>query len=630
MNRSRSGKTKNNSLILSFFSFIFSQIGHLARQSVILGFFLNYDALENVCADRKICGKYVDFSRIKAHFLTIKLKCAKYSQESFLINLFEDAACRFFRASLRSFGIFLLSFGGFLVSVNLANGLPRLIHFDFSDTFLFGCILMIISLFMLPVKNKSIATALRDSKLFSYFLFDIFTIKHIAFTEQGKILPTSGISLALGLLCGLLSYAVSPWLTAFLIFLAVLMYMIFTRPENGILAVCLLLPFAGRKILSFLIILTLLSTAFKVIRGKRSLHFNLCSGVYMLFGVIAASGVVFSFDSENAFSSLGSILLALLFALNVITLIGSSSLADKCFRTLGFSVLTASLYGIYDYSVRYLSSHDLSGILRSLHQGGLRSAFEDSSSFAAFLVCLLPILFVNRQSTGKFFSLFAIALAAICLLYTNSYYALFSLIVAAIVVMVLFSRIGLWTTAFAAVSLYFIRLFMPNFDNGSFSFYVPRPEDLSSSLTGAYFDGVNEFFRKLWLSGAGVGTESVAGASTLIDAQLTGYHGIGATYMQLMMKIGIPLTLCSVILLAVFLSRLFSYAYGFNKSETAKSKCIALICSLFGIMLYAFFADLSGNFRLCVLFLLLLSLGCAVPDSADNDYIPPYFEREYN
>ena len=162
MNRSRSGKTKNNSLILSFFSFIFSQIGHLARQSVILGFFLNYDALENVCADSKICGKYVDFSRIKAHFLTIKLKCAKYSQESFLINLFEDAACRFFSASLRSFGIFLLSFGGFLVSVNLANGLPRLIHFDFSDTFLFGCILMIISLFMLPVPVKTVITGLRD------------------------------------------------------------------------------------------------------------------------------------------------------------------------------------------------------------------------------------------------------------------------------------------------------------------------------------------------------------------------------------------------------------------------------------------------------------------------------------
>lgn len=169
MNRSRSGKTKNNSLILSFFSFIFSQIGHLARQSVILGFFLNYDALENVCADRKICGKYVDFSRIKAHFLTIKLKCAKYSQESFLINLFEDAACRFFRASLRSFGIFLLSFGGFLVSVNLANGLPRLIHFDFSDTFLFGCILMIISLFMLPVKNKSLPRPCATASYFPIF-----------------------------------------------------------------------------------------------------------------------------------------------------------------------------------------------------------------------------------------------------------------------------------------------------------------------------------------------------------------------------------------------------------------------------------------------------------------------------
>ena len=47
-------------------------------------------------------------------------------------------------------------------------------------------------------------------------------------------------------------------------------------------------------------------------------------------------------------------------------------------------------------------------------------------------------------------------------------------------------------------------------------------------------------------------------------------------------------------------------------------------------MLYALFANLTGDFRICVLFLLLLSLGSAVADSADNDYIPPYFEREYN
>lgn len=630
MNRNRSGNAKNGSLILFFFSYIFSKIGLLARQSVILGFFLNYDALESACADSRICGKYTDLSRVKAHFLALKLKCAKYSQESLIINLFENAAYRFFRASLRSFGIFLLSFGGFLVSVNLANGLPRLLHFDFSDTFLFGCILMIISLFMLPVKNKSIAASLRDSKIFSYFLFDIFTIKHIALSENGKVLPTSGISLALGLLCGVLSYAVSPWLTAFLIFMIVLMYMIFTRPENGILAVCLLLPFAGRKILSFLILLTLLSAAFKIVRGKRSLHFNLCSGVCVLFGIIAFSGVIFSFDSENALLAFGYTLSAVLFAFAVIALVNSSSLADKCFRTLGFSALAASLYSVYDYGVKYLSTHDIAGILSALRENGLSSSFGDPATFAAFLVCLIPVLFVNRQSAGKFFSFLAIAIAAVCLLFTNSYYAIFSLVVSMILVMILFTPFGLWTTGFAVIALFLIRAFMPNIERNMVSLYMPHPENLSSGFAGSYLDGINEFFRKLWLSGAGIGRESIAGASTLIEAQLTGYKGLGATYVQLMMKIGVPLVLLAAVLLVAFLARLFSYSYGFNKSDKAKSKCMALVCSLSGLMIYAFFADLTGEFRICVLFFLLLSLGSAAADSADNDYIPPYFEREYN
>lgn len=65
------------------------------------------------------------FLRIKAPFLALKLKFAEYSQNCLLLNLFEDAAYRFFRSSLRSFGIFLFSFGSFLVSVNLVDGLPE-------------------------------------------------------------------------------------------------------------------------------------------------------------------------------------------------------------------------------------------------------------------------------------------------------------------------------------------------------------------------------------------------------------------------------------------------------------------------------------------------------------------------
>ena len=170
MNRTRP-KTTGGSLILSLFSRLFSTIGLLARQSLILGFFLNYELLETAGKKSRIYGWIAVFSRIKAPFLALKLKFAEYSQNCLLLNLFEDAAYRFFRSSLRSFGIFLFSFGSFLVSVNLVDGLPRLMHLDFSDTFLFGCILVVVSLFLLPVKNKSIALSLRDSKILSYFLF---------------------------------------------------------------------------------------------------------------------------------------------------------------------------------------------------------------------------------------------------------------------------------------------------------------------------------------------------------------------------------------------------------------------------------------------------------------------------
>lgn len=618
------------STLTGLFARLSAYMHTLVAQSVLLGWLLAYDSLSVHTQSSRIARFFKLSSKSKARLLTFKLRFAAKSEQSLLLQALEQGANRFFRSSLRSMGIYCLSFGGFLVSLNLANNMPRLLHLDFSDTFLFGCILMLSSLFMLPVKSKSIAACLRDSRLISYFLLDVFTFKHITGAENERPHPYSGEFLFFGVVCGVVSYLTTPKLTAFLLFMAVLLYMVLTRPENGILMICLLLPFADIKILVFLILLTLISDVFKTLRGKRAFHFNLCSGVFVLFGVIALSAFVVSFDPFGAAAGFGGTICVLLLAVLVITLIRSSLLADKCFRTLSLSTLIAAVYSLYGYITVLLSGVSGTSWLPTLAgSSSLHTAFS-VSSFACFLICMLPILLAGSRKEGKLFSLFAFFSVILCLFFTNSYYAVLAFSISLVIMMLLFHRQGLFTALLAVLALYGINSFIPIKEILRFDIhrFVSLPNEWVT-MTASYRTGLQTFFQRLWFCGTGFGAEAVTNAS-----DLTGFHQVtaqaGASYTSLTMCLGVPLVVVSMLFGLVFFSRLLSYIYIPNRSEEAKHKCACLLCSLISFLIYAFFVDVTADFRLCLMLFLFLSLGSAVTDSADNDHIPDYIEREYN
>lgn len=141
--------------------------------------------------------------------------------------------------------------------------------------------------------------------------------------------------------------------------------------------------------------------------------------------------------------------------------------------------------------------------------------------------------------------------------------------------------------------------------------------------------GFSIFSCNFWFSGAGAGSDSIAAACVVTDAQITGYSGIGATYVKLAMKYGFPLfILCLILVFALFL-RIISCSLSKTTSEFAKNRCILLFCGIVALAIYALFTDIFTDFRIALLLIFLLTLGNATADSAENDYISPYFEREY-
>ena len=620
-------KKYHGSVIIYYLSKFAKRVANLAKSSILLGFFCDFDNLEGKYKSSVTSGIFEASHSLRQKSLALKLKIAMYSQNSILLGLFEKAEKSFLRSNLRTLGIFFMSFGGYIISVNLVTSLDNLLFFNFTDTFIFGCILFLISFLLLPFKNKSIGTYIHESKILSYFLFDVFALNIPGSGEKSKVNTTSGFYAFIGIACGVLSHLVSPWLVISIALIIAVLWMVLKKPENGILLICLVLPFSSLKIIESIILVTAISLLFKVIRGKRTLGNGVIALALLILSIITLSSTVYSFDGKYASEECVYVLSALFLSYAVITLINSSSLAERCFKMFMISSAFTALYGLYEYLKIYLENIDFSGsALKSILGGGMSSVFESQQFFAAYLICIIPLFFARRIKGGKAAPLIGIILLTGCLILTNSYYAVLSLAISAVISLLIFSRYGIFTAALFALLLPLIKNFIPTGYTRPIDEYVSQMS-LSSHLHDVT-NGVAEHISSFWLGGSGIGSQAPAMAALGAGSGLLFDASYGGIYINIVLKIGIPLTVMSGIMILAIMSRPFSYTFQKNVSLEARSKCIAILCSLCSILICGLFYNVFADYRIFFLFFLLLSLGTSVADSAEKDYVPEHTPRE--
>ncbi len=619
-NNFNSGKNKG-SVIIAALSLLFSKISLLVRNSVIFSYFRNYNIYEAKYRQSRTANAFAKLSLLKHKMLKFKIKCAKFAEESILMHFFDNIANNFFTASLRSIGVFFLSFGGFILSANIATHLESFNSFNFSESFVFGAALLIISLFLLPSGKKSVACALKSSRIFSYFLTNVFSVKHINNETCANVLPTSGLSFFFGLVFGSVSHLTSPKLTLFLIAISAVIYLIMTHPENGILILCLALPFLNSKFLTFIIVLTVVSELLKIARGKRSAHFNLCSGALLLLGILLFSASVVSFDKSGAFESSKHIYLSMVLAIFVIMIVNSSSLAQKCFNMLGVSCIIASVYGIYYFILQYLNYNNLHDTFTVIYKSGINPLFTETKYFSAFLICAIPILLLRKEGSSKLLSAISLTIAVACLVLTSTYQATTALIISLVFSMIVFSKFGLWLVGIVILAFYIIKRIMPNFFTGSIEKYILTYSQESQAVVFGGSPALTEFFTKFWSYGVGQGDKAPVMASALTENTIAYYSGFGETYVNMAMHLGAPLSILAVLLVLVFVVRILSFSLSKNASNISKQLSSTVVASLVALFVYALNINIFKDFKTTILLFLLLSLGSSLADSSDNDYI---------
>lgn len=175
----------------------------------------------------------------------------------------------FFRLRLRVLGTFLFTFG---VYTFVAAVLISVFHENWmnGENWYFGLSLAVLAVPLL-VSRGNISTVLLYSHLGST-LCDYLGVRRESLQDDafaGRV----NVAFVLGVLAGTLTLWFSPASIAAWLLAAVGFGIIFAIPENGIMALAVLLLFAGQKSQLITLIVTIVSYLLKLLRGKRSLCF---------------------------------------------------------------------------------------------------------------------------------------------------------------------------------------------------------------------------------------------------------------------------------------------------------------------------------------------------------------------
>lgn len=280
-------------------------------------------------------------------------------------------------SSTRMYGMFLVGFG--LLSLLLHFTKEYVTGYEVPlYVLMLGTFISILGVIFL-VFDKPASIALQEFRLTDFILFEFFCIKRMPRRDDAKTIPPL-VGLALGVLLALIGILV-PFYYVFVALLAAVYFVVtMVSTEFGYFATFLAMPYIGYiphsdTVLALLSVVTLLSFARKVARGKRVYAFeqyDLVIGVFLV--IVFISGII-----SGGTASLGpSLFLAIMtsgYALSS-SLITNRRLADCMMNSIIVSSLPVTIIAIAEGAIG-LSRGDF---------GGVSGTFSNSGDLAVFLI----------------------------------------------------------------------------------------------------------------------------------------------------------------------------------------------------------------------------------------------------
>ncbi len=558
-------------------------------------------------------------SRSRRILRTVREYLSRSFDTSFILSKLRHLICRLAFVPLKLYGSFFLSFGSYTLLVYFVHlALPVTGKAD-SDYIFIGAAICLLALPMY-FSSLSLAEAVRRGRITSALFVDVFGYKDESFEDKyNKKLSRPAISVLLGLCAGLSTLVMHPFILLSLMLGIVIASIIMVTPEVGVVLALFGLPFFSifdnpTLILTALVLVTSLSYAIKIVRGKRILRLELLDIAVLFFIlIILFSGAVSVGGRASYDAALMSCVLAFGYFL-VVNLVRTQAWLKRCSMALVSSGAIVSLIGVLQYMLGYSVNNWLDRSYFPDIAGRATALFDNPNYLGAYLALILPIAVFRavsaKNASAKVLGFITCTLMTVCAVLTWSRGTWLALIISLTIFFLIFSKKTMRALYCLLLSVPFLPFVLPSNVVSRFM-SIGNMTDSSTSYRVYTWLGSIELLKDNFWGGIGYGAEAFA---TLYPAYA--YAGMESAvhshslYLQIMISMGIGGIICFALILLFYFQKTLEY-FKSPVSHESMLFCAAALCSVIALSIMGLFDYVWYNYSVFFLFWTVMALGIA-------------------
>ncbi len=556
---------------------------------------------------------------------SVRKYISRQFEDSLILKVITSLSSRLFSLPARTFGSFTLTWGAYVVIISLSKRYLLMVSESVATDVLCGAIVLFTS-FPLILSDKPFCTLCTESPTVFALLNGIFGVPPEAMKPEENVRPMQSVAVIFGIVLGSLTYLFSPYKMLLGCCALVCVALILAYPEGGVIISVAAAPFLGltfapSRILAAIVLLTALSYAIKVVRGKRVFSFGItvCSFFAFMAAVLLAG---FAPGTSNTLEhAVLCCALMLVFPLTV-NLMKYRRWIKVCASVFVFPAVVIAFIGIVQYSLGLAPQGWLDESLFAGISSRAVSLFNNPNILGAYLTMTFPIVLTltlpHNQPKMRLLGYILAAFVAICTVFTYSRSSWIALLVGGLAFAVMISPKGILLLLPAGASAVAAALLFPSTVGARLKNFITLSDSANNSRVAVWNSSWN-MLADVFAGGVGMGEEAFRTAYIGYAAAGTQYtvhsHSL---YMQIVLQMG-------AVGLVLFLVFLFSSTQRCCTSISIKSSddflssvTKAALAGAFALLAAGMFDYTWYNYRIFFMFWALLGFACAAANLNDR------------
>ena len=617
--RKRHGEIATMSLIV----YLFDKLSNAIYNALVDGFFgyifTAYSSELTAYENGYFVSYFKGSSKTRRFFRKVREYLSGHFENSFILKKLRKKVCGFAFIPLKTYASFFLSFGIYTLLVYFIKTLLPITGVANINNLYIGLGICIVS-FPLYSSKLNLAEAVRQGRMSSSLFVDSFGYREEIFERYSvKHTGRSGLSILLGLICGMLTFIISPLIILMVILIFAIVTLVIITPEIGILLCIFGLPFFSfvsnpTFLLVSLVLVTMFSYVIKLVRGKRIFKIELIDLFVMIFLLIVLfAGAITVGGLDSYYAALISCFLIFGYFL-VVNLIRTEKWLHRCVLALISSATVVAIIGVFQYAFGIAVNDWIDKSYFTDIEGRATSLFENPNYLGAYLAMIIPFAvyqtIVGRNKKERLLGFISCLLMLLCAIFTWSRSAWLAILIGLLVLFIIYTKKTMRLIYSAIFIIPFLPFVLPQ--NIVTRFMSIGDMADSSTMYRVYtWKGSLGMVKDYFWGGIGYGTEAFA---KLYPAYA--YAGIETTphshslYLQILIGMGIG----GLLIFAVLMFFYFQKSLEYIKKPSNKDSfliTVAAFVSICAMLIMGFFDYVWYNYRIFFLFWIVLAIGVA-------------------